>query len=97
VVQRRSAGGPSNSGQLANKDGPRIADWPRKLSLGIQASDAVGAAADPTHVKIDKGSDHAIVKYQSPNKVGRFILTATGAGLENCKHEIRSVRLCIGW
>ena len=79
---------------LANKDGnPRIADWPRKLSLGIQSIDAgVGTGVlTPTHVKIEKGSDHAVVKYQSPNKVGRFILTATGAGLENCKHEIRSI------
>ena len=80
--------------RLANKENkPKEADRDRKIDLAIETMDAGMGRGQltPTQVMINKGEDHAVVKYRSPASVGKFILTATSPGLENYKHEIRAV------
>ncbi len=80
--------------RFADKEGkPKAADGPRKINLTMESVD-VGVETGlltPMPLVVNKGDDHAVVKYRSPGSVGRFVLSASSFGLENSQYQIRAV------
>lgn len=72
---------------LVDKDGTHLAaDWNRKIDLSI-----VGGGLDKTELIIPQGAQQAVVKYTSPDAIGRYTLTAGSSGLEQSTHTISVV------
>jgi hypothetical protein len=72
---------------LVDKTGNRLAaDWNRRIDLSI-----VGGGLAKTELIIPQGAQQAVVKYTSPDVIGRYHLTAGSSGLQESTHTITVV------
>lgn len=69
---------------LADKDGKHcIADWNRQIDLHVN-----GGLLSTAQVVIPKGARKAVVKYSSAGDTGKYVLTASSAGVSDATHTI---------
>lgn len=69
---------------LADKDGKHCAaDWNRQIDLNVN-----GGLLSTAQVVIPKGARKAVVRYSSAGDTGKYVLTASSAGVGEATHTI---------
>ena len=72
---------------LADKDGQhRAADWDRQIDLNVS-----GGLLNSAQLVIPKGARKAVVKYLSSGDTGKYMLTASSAGIAEATYTIGAV------